>query len=108
MEWMSGVSSRAMRPFGWMRERRVSCACVAALLTIVVEAAPAQLPHENLEQLGAKIKVRHRGEKGAGAGVGDVGDALHPGLGPDTETSDAVELLDVVLVTRDERLLELS
>ena len=30
-----------MRPFGWMRDRRDSCACVAALLTAAVDATPA-------------------------------------------------------------------
>ena len=37
---MSGVSSSAIRPFGWMRDSRDSCARVAALLTSVVDAAP--------------------------------------------------------------------
>jgi hypothetical protein len=40
MVWMSGVSSSAMRPFGWIRDSRDSCACVAVLLTTAVDAAP--------------------------------------------------------------------
>jgi hypothetical protein len=37
----SGVSSSAIRPFGCSRDSRVSCACVAALLTAAEDCALA-------------------------------------------------------------------